>query len=216
MTELLYLGRHGEGYHNVAEAQYGTAEWDAYWSKLDGDGTLYWFDAHLTDTGKSQARAAGAFMREQILSAHMPAPQNYYVSPLYRCLQTANLTWSDLKLPSDAQPFDPLIKELMREVLGEHTCDKRSSKSVIARAFVGWRFEKGFSEEDKLWEAEHRETHEEHDVRTTEMLRELFERDAGTYLSLTSHSGAIASLLRVVGHQEFRLGTGESLPSLTL
>lgn len=26
--KLLYLGRHGEGYHNVAERQYGTAAWD--------------------------------------------------------------------------------------------------------------------------------------------------------------------------------------------
>jgi len=26
--KVLYLGRHGQGYHNVAEAKYGTAAWD--------------------------------------------------------------------------------------------------------------------------------------------------------------------------------------------
>lgn len=26
--KLLYLGRHGEGYHNVAERRYGTDAWD--------------------------------------------------------------------------------------------------------------------------------------------------------------------------------------------
>ena len=26
--KVLYLGRHGEGYHNVAERYYGTPEWD--------------------------------------------------------------------------------------------------------------------------------------------------------------------------------------------
>lgn len=25
---VLYLGRHGQGYHNVAESYYGTTEWD--------------------------------------------------------------------------------------------------------------------------------------------------------------------------------------------
>lgn len=25
---VLYMGRHGEGYHNVAERMYGTKEWD--------------------------------------------------------------------------------------------------------------------------------------------------------------------------------------------
>lgn len=26
--KLFYVARHGEGYHNVGEAKYGTAEWD--------------------------------------------------------------------------------------------------------------------------------------------------------------------------------------------
>lgn len=32
--KILYMGRHGEGYHNVAEAFYGTPEWDVSAQKL--------------------------------------------------------------------------------------------------------------------------------------------------------------------------------------
>ncbi len=30
--KLVFAGRHGQGYHNVAESKYGTALWDSYWS----------------------------------------------------------------------------------------------------------------------------------------------------------------------------------------
>lgn len=211
--KVLYMGRHGEGDHNVAESFYGTKAWDDYWSKLEGNGTVIWADAHLTDVGKGQVLQAHDFMAEQISGNKMPAPQTYYVSPLYRCLQTANLTFARLNLPHD-RPFQPVIKELLREENGEHTCDRRSSRTVIQRAFPGWTFEPGFSETDQLWRADHRETHDEHDARTRIFLTELFARDRSTYVSLTSHSGAIASKLRVIGHREFRLATGGMIPAL--
>ncbi|KXT03027.1 hypothetical protein AC578_637 [Pseudocercospora eumusae] len=213
--KVLYFGRHGEGYHNVAEAFYGTKAWDDYWSKLDGNGTMYWFDAHLTDVGKQQALAAHDFIEAQLnTTTHgMPAPESYYVSPLYRCLQTANLTWGNLTLPDDKR-FTPVIKELLREVLGEHTCDKRSTKTNITTAFPDFIIEDGFSEEDLLWKADHRETHEEHDERTKELMTDIFSRNPNTFVSLTSHSGAIASHLRVFGHREFKLPTGGMIPVL--
>ncbi|KAM0722617.1 hypothetical protein Q7P37_002058 [Cladosporium fusiforme] len=210
--KLLYLARHGEGDHNVAEAQYGTQAWDDYWSKLDGDGTLYWVDAHLTSVGEQQAKDAGAFFAAQFAREKMPVPQTWIASPLMRCLRTAELEWSPLALPA----FNPTIKELAREVMGEHTCDRRSSRTAIHEAYPAWPIEDGFSEEDLLWRADHRETHAEHDVRTQAFLDEVFEGEGreASVLSLTSHSGAIASLMRVVGHREFRLGTGGMVPVL--
>jgi broad specificity phosphatase PhoE len=205
------MGRHGEGDHNVAEAFYGTKDWDDYWSKLEGNGTVSWADAHLTETGKQQALTAHAFIDSQISKREMPAPQSYYVSPMYRCLQTASLTYSELKLPED-RPFAPVIKELVREVLGEHTCDRRSTKTYIHNAYPEWSIEPGFTENDELWKADHRETFEEHDVRTRKFLNDLFANDRNVYISLTSHSGAIASHLRVLGHREFKLPTGGMIP----
>lgn len=209
------MGRHGEGTHNVAEAFYGTPAWDAHWSKLEGNGSVTWADAHLTETGEQQALAAHAFITSQISSPQiaMPAPQSYYVSPMYRCLQTAHLTYSNLKLPED-RPFAPTIKELVREVLGEHTCDRRSTKSYIHTHYPSWRIEPQFTENDELWQANHRETFEEHDLRTRTFLEDLFSNDENVYLSLTSHSGAIASHLRVLGHREFKLPTGGMIPVL--
>lgn len=200
---------------NVAEAKYGTSEWDAYWSKLDGDDELFWSDAHLTDTGKHQARENSAFLRRQFGEMGMPFPEAYYSSPLYRCLQTANYTYADLDFPAE-RPWRVVVKEMMREVMGEHTCDRRSARRVITEAFPDVRVEEGFAEEDVLWRRDHRETHEEHDVRTRALLEDLFtgEGKGEVFVSLTSHSGSLASLLRVLGHREFRLPTGGMMPLL--
>ena len=192
---------------NVGEAKYGTKAWDDYWSKLDGDGELYWVDAHLTRIGKQQASDNHAFLRHQFETAKMPAPETYYVSPLYRCLQTIQLTYFGPDVP-EARRSKPLVKELLREVMGEHTCDKRSSKSVIHKAFPQFDIEAGFAEEDELWEAEHRETNDEHDTRTQKVLDDVFDHDDSVFISITSHSGAIASLLRVIGHRQLRVPTG--------
>ena len=143
----------------------------------------------------------------------MPPPEKYYSSPLYRCLQTANLTFSSLDVPPD-RSFKPLVKEFMREVMGEHTCDKRSSRSVIQETVPEWDIEPGFTEEDELWQADHRETHDEHDARTQELLDDVFTHDGRTFISFTSHSGAIASLLRVIGHRQLRVPTGGLMPTL--
>ena len=210
--KLFYLARHGEGDHNVAEALYGTKAWDDYWSKLDGDGTRYWVDAHLTAVGEQQARDAGLFFKKQFADEKMPVPDTWVASPLMRCLKTAELEWAALGL----EGFKPLIREMAREVMGEHTCDRRSEKTKIHAAYPEWPIEEGFTEEDELWQADHRETHAEHDVRTVQLLDQVFENEGkdASVVSLTSHSGAIASLMRVIGHREFRLATGGMVPVL--
>jgi broad specificity phosphatase PhoE len=105
------MGRHGEGFHNVAEAFYGTEAWDCYWSKLDGNGTISWADARITEKGASQALLANAFWKKGLADSKIPAPQSYYTSPMDRCLATANLTFSGLELPSERQ-FKPMVKEV--------------------------------------------------------------------------------------------------------
>lgn len=198
---------------NIGEAKYGTKAWDEYWSKLDGDGELYWADAHLTDKGKQQALDNAAFFNHQFTEAKMPAPEHYYSSPLYRCLQTANFTYAGLEVPAD-RPFKDLVKEKLREVMGEHTCDKRSTRTVIQDAFPDVTIEPGFSEEDELFQVDHRETISEIATRLHELFEDVFEHDSHTFISFTSHSGAIAAMLRVIGHQDFKLPTGGMLPVL--
>ncbi|KAJ5647925.1 hypothetical protein N7490_004297 [Penicillium lividum] len=208
--KVLFLGRHGEGVHNVAERRYGTEAWDAYWSLLDGDEYGNWVDARLTDLGRSQAKTAYKTWERQFANG-VPAPQSYYVSPLHRTCETAEITFKGLDMPL-TDPFRPLIKELLRETLGEHTCDRRSKASEIKAEFPGYQSEPGFSEDDPLWDAHSRETNEQRNERLTKFLDDIFANDENLIISLTAHSGAITSILEVIGHRAFPLQTGAVIP----
>ncbi|KAJ5780766.1 hypothetical protein N7457_005926 [Penicillium paradoxum] len=210
--KLLFLGRHGEGVHNVAERKYGTKKWDDYWSLQDGDEDGSWVDARLTEQGRCQARTANGAWEQQIKTG-IPAPESYYVSPLNRCLETAQITFKELEMIG-TDPFKPIIKELLRETMGQHTCDRRSLATKIAEEYPEYRFENFFSEEDLLWDPEVRESNDERNDRLRSLLNDIFARDQSTYISLTAHSGAITSILEVVGHRHFALATGAVIPVL--
>ncbi|KAK6579597.1 hypothetical protein PZA11_007833 [Diplocarpon coronariae] len=211
--KLFYFGRHGEGYHNVAEAFYGHEAWDCYWSLRDGNETSTWADALLTPTGEAQARRAHDFWESAIKRQKIPTPESYYASPLLRCLATANLTFSGLDLPKE-HPFVPTIKEGFREVVGAHTCDRRSAKAVIREKYPDWRFEANFAEEDPLWSPTLRETDQAIDQRTAKVLQDVWTSDQNVYISVSAHSGEISSILRVLKHRLFPLGTGQAIPIL--
>ncbi|KAK7538880.1 phosphoglycerate mutase [Phyllosticta citricarpa] len=211
--KVLIMGRHGEGYHNVAESFYGTPAWDCYWSLADGNGTISWADAHLTETGIQQALVANNFWANALATAGIPAPESYYVSPLARCLATANYTFSNLSLP-ESRPFAPVIKELLRESIGLHTCDRRSSKTWIHSTYPSWDFEAGFAEDDLLWNSHTRESSTQQVARLKTLLDDIFASDNSTFVSLTSHSGSIGATLKALGHRTFSLVTGAVIPVL--
>ncbi|KAJ5211886.1 uncharacterized protein N7498_003532 [Penicillium cinerascens] len=208
--KVLFLGRHGEGVHNVAERRYGTKAWDDYWSLLDGDEHGTWVDARLTELGISQAKTAHDAWKKQI-EHKIPSPQSYYVSPLNRCCKTAQVTFEGLDMPL-TNPFRPVIKELLRETIGLHTCDSRSKASAIAAEFPEYQFEPGFSEDDLLYDPKTRESDEDRTRRLRTLLDDIFTNDENVFISLTAHSGAITSILEVVGHRKFPLQTGAMIP----
>ncbi|KAH7130213.1 phosphoglycerate mutase family protein [Dendryphion nanum] len=210
--KVLFLGRHGQGYHNVAESKYGTPAWDCYWSMLDGADGVIWADANLTELGQDQARDVYQLWKTQ-LPKGIPAPESYYVSPLVRAIETADLSFKDADIPS-SRPYKPLVKELLREAIGVHTCDRRSTASQIQKRFPHLRFEDGFSEQDPLWAADYREPGSARKYRLGLLLDDVFAHDDGLFLSFTSHSGAIRSILKSIGHREFMLETGGVIPVL--
>ncbi|KAF1848904.1 phosphoglycerate mutase family protein [Cucurbitaria berberidis CBS 394.84] len=210
--KVLFLGRHGQGWHNVAETKYGTEAWDCYWSALDGADGIIWADANLTSTGQEQAKDVRTLWKQQ-LPHGIPPPETYYVSPLTRTIETADLSFQELDLPPGKE-YKPFIKELLREALGVHTCDRRSAKSVIEKNFPHVTFEPGFSEDDELWEADYREPRTARRYRLALLLDDVFANDENVFLSLTAHSGAIASILEVFGHRAFALETGGVIPVL--
>ncbi|KAL6161462.1 putative phosphoglycerate mutase pmu1 [Exserohilum turcicum] len=218
-VKLLFLGRHGQGWHNVAETKYGTEAWDCYWSALDGADGITWADAHLTPVGEAQAKDVRDLWAAQI-PLGIPLPEKYYVSPLTRTIQTADQTFSSLPLPA-THAYKPLIKELLREALGIHTCDRRSTRSHIHTSFPHVVFEPGFAQNDHLWLPDYREPRSARRYRLAVLLDELFsatEEDGEgrreIFVSLTSHSGAIGSILQVLGHRAFALETGGVIPVL--
>ena len=74
------------------------------------------------------------------------------------------------------------------------------------------KLEPGFSEEDPLWEADYREPRSARKYRLSQLLDDVFAHDQNVFLSLTAHSGAIASILEAIGHRTFALETGGVIP----
>lgn len=107
-----------------------------------------------------------------------------------------------------------MVKELLREVNGVHTCDRRSTKSYIHSEFPLCIFEPGFAENDELWSPDTRESDPALDIRLKKLLDDVFTHDDSTYISFSSHSGAISALLRDLRHRPFRLSTGGVIPVL--
>ena len=231
--KLLFIGRHGEGYHNAAESFYGTPAWNVslslpnlrsshyqsltlpqcYYSELIGNGTTTWADADLTVNGIAQAQTANRFWATSLRTQHLAAPQSFYVSPLTRCLKTANLTYASLPL-SPYYPFIPTVKEFLREGISTHTCDHRRSKSYIQSLFPTWRIEPQFTQNDTYWNGVTAETSSAQDYRSKIALDSIFAGDAADVVSITTHSGEAASLLRVLQHRVFGLVTGAIIPVL--
>lgn len=73
-------------------------------------------------------------------------------------------------------------------------------------------FEPDFSNKDPLWEKDYREPASARRYRLAQFLDDIFANDDGVVLSLTSHSGAIGSILEVLGHRKWALETGGVIP----
>ncbi|KOS22648.1 Phosphomutase-like protein 3 [Escovopsis weberi] len=210
---VVFFGRHGEGWHNAAESFYGTPAWNCYYGELDGNSTASWADALLTDDGFAQARKANAYYKKLFEEDGLPYFESYYSSPLRRCIQTANTTFATLDLPATHR-FEPVIKELFREGISVHTCDRRSNKTDIHAFAPQFRFEEGFAEQDPLWHGalDEGETSEHQLARSNVVLSDVFLNDESTWISVTSHSGEIGSMMSALGHQPFGLATGQIIP----
>ncbi|RXK38098.1 phosphoglycerate mutase [Tremella mesenterica] len=208
--KLLFIARHGQGWHNFGASKYGAEAWEAHWTFITGDGVLNWGpDPELTPLGVSQARAIQkAWKREKPLGAPVSHEEmRWYVSPLTRTGQTMIESWGDLL-------GVPEVWEDWREIYGSHTCDKRSSKSTIRKRFPHFIIEPSLAEEDELWRADYREDDKHMQERATRALDRLFGPEGAkeTYISITSHSAFLRNLLAILRHQPYPLATGEMIP----
>ncbi|PBK69371.1 phosphoglycerate mutase-like protein [Armillaria solidipes] len=205
--KVFFLGRHGQGHHNVAESKYGTQAWDDYWSKLDGDGELTWGpDPLLTPLGESQANDARSRWETE-LHHGIPLPEKAFSSPLQRAMRTYLLTFDGIAVASK-----PMVLENCREEYGIHTCDKRHPLSWIQLNYPQLLVEDGFSEQDVLWKPDVRETKAEVKTRAKQVLDRIFTLNSSAYISITAHGGIINGLLACIGRDTYSLPTGGVLP----
>jgi len=181
------------------------------WSRREGNGTVTWVDAHLTDEGIKQTTHLGELWTEWTRDSGVPLPDTVYTSPLARCLETTKLVYSNVVTQHGGTgTFQPIVKESLRERLTDHTCDKRSSKTWIEEHYPDYVLEPGFVEEDVLWKADAFETDEAHTARKQRLLEDIWINDReARFISLTTHSYAISAILEVVGAPHFRVGEGE-------
>lgn len=129
-------------------------------------------------------------------------------------------------MPRSGAEVKPTVKELLREGISIHTCDNRRNRTYIHDLFPDWRIEDGFAETDELWNGITRETSDAEAVRSKKVLDEIFTElneietsvcelsNDNLFVSVTSHSGQIGSLLSVLGHRSFSLSTGAVIPVL--
>ena len=78
----------------------------------------------------------------------------------------------------------------------------------IQEAYPTFQFEPGFKKHDQLWDPLLRETALQVRSRLQRFLEDIFEHDRNTFISLTTHSGALSGLLSAINHRPFRLETG--------
>jgi len=205
--KLLFVGRHGQGYHNSNAAKYDAIEWEFVWAKLNGNFKEVWGpDAELTPLGEAQALAVQEGWKVN-LAAGAPKPETFWVSPLTRTAETMRLSFG--KILDDEKP---LFVEGLREIFGEHTCDKRRTKSYLRQRYPDYAFEEGFSEEDPWWKPDEREPEVDRRGRLRRFADKLFDEDGNAFISLTSHSCAIRSLMAILNHVVIPLETAEMIP----
>lgn len=143
----------------------------------------------------------------------VPLPGTVYTSPLARCLETTRLVFSDA-FKQKGIPLTPIVKELLRERLTDHTCDRRSSRAWIAEHYPNYVIEPGFTEKDELWRSDRWETDAEHTARKQRVLEDIFSTDDQAFLALTVHSYALSAIFEAVGAPMFRVREGTTIAML--
>jgi len=213
--KLIFLTRHGQGFHNLAEEKYGSPAWNNYWAPLNSDGEIQWGpDPELTQLGISQATCAHDAWKEE-LAFRIPLPDKMYCSPLTRAIRTHEIIFRGIVPESEKSARKTVVTELCREHNGVHTCDKRRSRSYIKEAFPWVEIEEALTEEDQLWSASQRELPAEIQQRAKKILDTIFETDVDhAIIAITAHGGFVRAFMMVLNQVTSDIPTGGVLPVL--
>ncbi|WRT64041.1 uncharacterized protein IL334_000968 [Kwoniella shivajii] len=202
-VKVIYAARHGQAEHNVIGDKYGEA----------GQMTYPILDPNLTALGRSQAFQTRSSLKREYEKG-MPLPQKWFVSPLKRAGETCGIEWGwlfhdNLNQMQDGQgrwdagkchnvPAE--VIENIREHLHVHLCDSRCPITILKPQFPSFVYPENMVDQDESWkpaEVRGRETEDELVARRGEGIKEILEKSKDvTYISLTSHSGALRGIYK--------------------
>ncbi|KAF2672311.1 phosphoglycerate mutase family protein [Microthyrium microscopicum] len=210
--KVLYLGRHGEGYHNIAPKLFDQECFRCYWQTQEGSGNITWADASLTLTGVQQAERARDFWTTATDMDKIPAPEKFYSSSLARCLQTSNITFAGLPALGSKKI---IVDERIREIMDGCSCNWRRAKSELQPLFPLHSYPADMPEQDAMYKPGMSESEQAFTVRVTDFLNSVWQ-SSETYVSVTAHAGTIHAILRIAGHPNpnFPMATGQVIPIL--
>jgi broad specificity phosphatase PhoE len=129
--KIVHFVRHAQGVHNEAAERDGVS---AYLSEE-------WADAHLTELGLQQCRTLGERVLDKVNTSSL-----LVVSPMNRTIETA--VWS---FPSLVRKIPWIALDCIREQTGQHPCDRRSSRGVLAQDYPFVEFDEVATENDNLY-----------------------------------------------------------------
>ncbi|WVQ88332.1 hypothetical protein IAS59_002066 [Cryptococcus gattii] len=209
VIKVIFAARHGQAEHNAIKERYQIP---------DEIGQILYpiLDPDLTDLGRSQAAALGYALQREAKRG-MPLPSTWYVSPMKRAGETCGIEWGWLfeesKGKGKGHGVPATVIENLREHLHVHECDKRSSLSELQRDFPSFTYTPETTEEDELWqpgEVRGRETEEELVARRGAGIAQVLDMsEDSTYISITSHSGALRGIYKSLGVPSRSLVVGE-------
>ncbi|GME84621.1 unnamed protein product [Ambrosiozyma monospora] len=193
--KVIYYGRHGEAWHNVANDFYGDAYW-CYYSVFNGDGNMTWGpDPYLTPNGEAVAQNNSVLIKS-LIKDDFPLPQAFYSSPFTRCADTLNYTWYDIALAPGY--VTPVFKEVLREQIGGGTSELRRDRAYLEERYPGWDFEANFPYNDTMYSPDWDETNAGMQWRGRFFLDDMFQTEESTFISATAH-GSIGAERRKIG-----------------
>ena len=231
--KLVFCARHGQGHHNKAVEIFGLDAWNDHYSHLgsatlpNGETIVFGPDPFLTSLGEQQAQFMNDAFKREISEFGCPLPSKLFCSPFTRSAQTLSITMNGITISKDGtdakvlagKPLSPLVTENLRETIGSHLCDKRSTKSIFQKRLSGWgfQFEDGFSEEDVLYRDDWREPISDQAIRANKFLQFLFSTEEykdDQIVYNASHAGEIKALLIATGHRQYTVPTAGMIPLL--
>ncbi|KAK8023631.1 hypothetical protein PG993_011697 [Apiospora rasikravindrae] len=161
-----------------------------------------------SEVTNNDAEGLGEQWLRWVAEDEFPLPGAIYTSPLRRCLETTKKVYGPVFAANPKKhKFQPIIMENLREKGNGDACNYRSTTKYILDKYPNYMPEPDFTESDeyeyqiqRAENGEPTESDEELEERMRKVLKDIFDDDKTSVVSLTTHSFSIGALTKVLGN----------------